>query len=102
MLGNFMWRLTPKRDFQNKTRPHQLSIAINVNTMASLFRLICCSYIFYWLQVINDFIEDLFMLFFWEMVRGGMYMENSRIIPKKYHLLDHLSLILLHSLGKKP
>ena len=36
------------------------------------------------------------------MVRGGMYMENTRIIPKKYHLLDHLSLILLHSLGKKP
>ena len=29
-------------------------------------------------------------------------MENTRIIPKKYHLLDHLSLILLHSLGKKP
>ena len=36
------------------------------------------------------------------MVRGGMCMENSRIIPKKYQLLDHLSLILLHSLGKKP
>ena len=36
------------------------------------------------------------------MVRGGMYMENTKIIPKEYHLLDHLSLILLHSLGKKP
>ena len=30
-----------------------------------------------------------------------MHMENSRIIPKKYQLLDHLSLILLHSLRKK-
>ena len=63
MLGNFIWRVPQKRDFQNKTRPHQLSIAINVNTMASVFRLICCLYMFYSFQVINDFIEDVYLFY---------------------------------------
>ena len=62
-VGQFYEKITSKCDFQNKTRLHQLSIAISVNTMASLFRLICCLFVFYWFQVINDFIEDVCLFY---------------------------------------
>ena len=89
-LSNIIWRLPLKRDFQSKICPQQF-VSI-VQAMASLFRLLSCLYICYWSQLINDFTKEVLILLFWQMVRGGIDMENSRINDYSLKIINDYSL----------